>query len=310
MERPNNSGIAIIEWVEKKTPRNGTPVNAVAATGTLTISGVVKNGETITLGGEVYEINSAKDKDGVLIPSGNIDVDISEAATLKYSKGTLTVDTTPTAGDTMTVGTKTYTFRSNGTTPLADGDIELGTGETALADTQAAIVAAINGTDGVNDANTLAWAADFATNASVITAIIGGTSGNSIATTETFTAGTNVFDAATLGTTQAGVDATNAEGATAIEAAIDAESALFTASKNVGVVTVTYATKGVIGNDVATTETMANGAFGAAVTSGGVNGTVGEQWETYSDSSYLYYAIADNTIADANWRRIALGSAY
>jgi hypothetical protein len=41
----------------------------------------------------------------------------------------------------------------------------------------------------------------------VFTANVKGTAGNSLATTETYTAGTNVFDAATLGTTTAGVDA-------------------------------------------------------------------------------------------------------
>ncbi len=40
-----------------------------------------------------------------------------------------------------------------------------------------------------------------------IRALSVGTAGNSIATTETFTSSNNVFDAATLGTTTAGVDA-------------------------------------------------------------------------------------------------------
>jgi hypothetical protein len=46
----------------------------------------------------------------------------------------------------------------------------------------------------------------FATNDMVFTASNQGTAGNALATTETYTAGTNVFDAATLGTTTAGVD--------------------------------------------------------------------------------------------------------
>ncbi len=43
----------------------------------------------------------------------------------------------------------------------------------------------------------------------VFTAVNQGTAGNSIDTTETFTPGSNVFDAATLGTTTAGVDEAN-----------------------------------------------------------------------------------------------------
>ena len=79
----------------------------------------------------------------------------------------------------------------------------------------------------------------------VITAITKGVTGDEIATTETFTAGTNVFDAATLGTTTAGVD-----------------------------------------------------------------GTIGKQGETQQDSSYWYLCIADNTVADTNWRRFAVGAVY
>ena len=45
-------------------------------------------------------------------------------------------------------------------------------------------------------------------------------------------------------------------------------------------------------------------------TASGVDGTEGKKQETYLDNSYLYVAIADNTIADKNWRRISLGSVY
>jgi hypothetical protein len=37
---------------------------------------------------------------------------------------------------------------------------------------------------------------------------------------------------------------------------------------------------------------------------------VGDQWQTYADSSYLYVAVAANTATGANWRRIGLGTAY
>ena len=43
---------------------------------------------------------------------------------------------------------------------------------------------------------------------------------------------------------------------------------------------------------------------------GAVNGTVGVANETCADGSYIYHAIAANTIADANWRRVTLGTAY
>lgn len=120
------------------------------------------------------------------------------------SQGTLTMDTQPTAGDTMTIGTKTYTFTADGTA-AADGEIDVGAD---LADAKTLVPAAINGTDGINTAHTQVTAAAFVGDDMVITASTKGTAGDSIATTETFTAVTNVFDAATLGTTTAGVNGT------------------------------------------------------------------------------------------------------
>lgn len=157
------------------------------------------------------------------------------------SAGTLTLDTQPTAGDTMTIGNKTYTFTADGTAS-ADGEIDVGAD---LADCKTLIPAAINGSDGINTAHTQVTAGAFSGDDMVITATTKGVAGDLLATTETFTAGTNVFDDVTLGTTTAGV-----------------------------------------------------------------NGDIGLTTDKYYDSSYLYFLIADNTIADNNWRRISLGSAY
>lgn len=120
------------------------------------------------------------------------------------SQGTLTMDTQPTVGDTMTIGTKVYTFTTDGTAS-ADGEIDVGAD---LADAKTLVVSAINGTDGNNDAHTQVTATAFSGDDMVLTAITKGTAGDLIATTETFTAETNVFDDATLGTTTAGVDGT------------------------------------------------------------------------------------------------------
>jgi hypothetical protein len=118
------------------------------------------------------------------------------------AEGTLTVDTQPTAGDTFTIGSTVYTFRAVGDANAA-GDVEVGAD---LAGAQANIVAAVNGTDRFNDPHPSVTIAAFAANDAVLTASVAGTAGNAIATTETFTAGTNVFDAGTLGTTTAGTD--------------------------------------------------------------------------------------------------------
>jgi hypothetical protein len=115
------------------------------------------------------------------------------------ASGTLTVDTLPTANDTMTIGPKVYTFKA---VAAVDGEIAIAAGD--LATTKTNIVAAINGSSGPNDPNPVATAAAFIGDDCVITARLPGTGGNAIVSTETFTAGTNVFDAAVLGTTVAG----------------------------------------------------------------------------------------------------------
>ena len=89
-----------------------------------------------------------------------------------------------------------------------------------------------------------------------------------------------------------------------------AHSTVSASSSNATTVVVAAKTKGTAGNAIATTETMANGSWGAATLASGVNGTVGAAREIYVDASYLYLCSAANTIADANWRRISLGTAY
>lgn len=292
-------------------PTSATPVNAVAATETLTISGVVIDGETVSIGDDVYEF--CADTAQSLTAGSTIAVDITAVSTA--SEGTLTIDTNPTAGDTMTIGAKVYTFVPNGTAN-ADGEIDIGDGGSALADVKVSIVAAINGTDGYNVAHTLVSAGAFAVNDCVITALVGGVAGDSIATTETLTAVSNIFDGVTLGTTTPGVDCVQAAAVTALAAAI-------TASDTQGVggadgagdtVVLTADTAGVAGNAIVIAEAMANGAFGGGATelSGGVDGTVGTVVGQilHYDASYLYYIVAANTISNANWRRVTLGSAY
>lgn len=89
-----------------------------------------------------------------------------------------------------------------------------------------------------------------------------------------------------------------------------AHTTVTAAKATASTMTVTAKTKGVAGNSIATTTTADHCSFGAAHLAAGVDGTVGVANETCADGSYLYHCIADNTIADANWRRITLGTAY
>lgn len=298
-----------IQEIITALPAPGTPVNAVNATKSLAVSGVVIHGETVTInnpavpGTDVYEF--VTDVAKTVASPTNIPVDIGASAV--KATDNLTVDTQPTSGDTMTIGTKMYIFVPDGTAN-ADGEISIGTN---LATAQVNIVAAVNGTDEVNDPNPLAKAGAFAANVSAITALKGGTAGNDIATTETFTAASNVFSAAKLAT---GADCTAANAITALVAA-------FTASDTQGVgaadgtgdtVDITADTAGVIGNNIIIAETMVNGAFAAGATklSGGINGTIAEEAKLMIDDTYLYVCMGANTIAGKNWRRVSLGDAY
>jgi hypothetical protein len=186
----------------------------LVALGVVRIEAAVEDGETVVIGDDTYEFDTDD-----AITEGNIQVDVSGGSEVA-SQGTLTVDTQPLSGDTMTIGTKEYTFVPDGTAN-ADGEIDVGED---LAGAKVNIVAAINGEDGFSTAHTLVTAADFVTNDCVITAITPGTAGDDIATTETFDEATNVFDAVKLGTTTAGVDATADEATAALETVINASA--------------------------------------------------------------------------------------
>jgi hypothetical protein len=299
----------ILDGVVDSLKRVGTPVNAVNAALSLAITGVVTDGETVTFnnplitGSDVYEF-LADEAQSKTAPA-NKAVDITDYAT--KADVALTIDTQPTSGNTMTIGTKVYIFVPDGT-DTADGEISIGTNLTTA---QENIVAAINGTDEFNVAHPLVTASNFVANVCTITALIGGSSGNSIVSTETFTAGTNVFDSATL---NGGTDCSAANAITALVAAITALD-----TQGVGAVDgagdtidLTADTAGDAGNDIAVAETMANGAFaGAAVSlAGGVDGTVGSEHAFLVDSNYLYFTIADNPVSGKNWRRVSVGAAY
>lgn len=286
-------------------PQSGIPTTGTKATGTLTIDGVVVDGERITLGSRVYEFTT---KDDASIDSGaDVAVDISGGSTVK-AQGTLTLATQPTAGDTMTIGGKVYTFVAAGT-GNRDGEIALGTD---LAATKPLVVDAINGDDGWNTAHPLVTCGDFSTNDAVITAIAGGTEGNAIPTVETYTAVGNIFDAAVLGTTTAGVDCPKGEAQTAIVSAVNGDAS---ATVSLGAFaaddsTVTADDEGTAGNSIASTTTGANCSFAAATLSGGAGDTVGYEGQILYDftNNVLYICGEDNTGDLSKWRKVTIST--
>lgn len=269
---------ALVSFAAADNSLNITSASLVAATGTLTLTGVVIDGQTVTVGAKVFEVDTEPGSLGSQITTGNIQVDCSAGTTVQ-AQGTLTVDTQPTAGDTMTIGSTVYTFQANGGLTNVAGNIEIGSN---LAASQLNISNAINraGTPGTGyaaatPAHTLVTTGTFSANVLTLTARKGGTAGNAIATTETFTAGTNVFNAATLGTTTAGVDCPAAQFITTLVAVINAiVDCVVTAVDGAGdTVVVTAKVAGSEANATATTETLTNGSWGAATLAGG-SGTV------------------------------------
>ncbi len=101
------------------------------------------------------------------------------------ASNTLTLGANLIAGSTLTVGSQNYTFVANGTTNLSAGQIALGTGGNATANTLTNIVSALKGTDGVNTANgDLNLAQTSATSTTLtLTAASTGTVGNGYAAT-------------------------------------------------------------------------------------------------------------------------------
>lgn len=280
----------------------GTPINAVKASDILTVSGVVIAGQTLTIDNpkfvltDVYEFLA--DAAQAKTVATNIAVDITASVT--NSSGTLTIDTQPTIGNTMVVDGKVFTFVADGNEG-AEGSISIGTD---LASAQANIVAAINGTDTINTPHASVSAATFGGNASVITALVGGVAGDAIATTESFTAGTNVFAAATLGS---GADCSAANAIVALALAITTSDTQGVDAVDGAGDTIDFTAEagGVAGNSITLAETMVNGALTTVTLEGGIDGTVGSMNSSMIDATHIYRATADNTKADANWRKIA-----
>jgi hypothetical protein len=154
-----------------------TPVNAVQATGTLTFSDAVSDGETVTIGTDTYEFDTDES-----VTEGNILVDVSGGAT---------------ASDAVTALVSAITASGDGT---------------------------YSGADGAGDT-----------------------------------------------------------------------------------VVITYGTYGTTGNSVATTETCANGAWGATTLESGVNGTPGRKGQMYHDADYIWVCqTEDMTTTNHYWEYASL----
>ena len=231
-----------------KTWFSGTPVNAKKATATLTLSGVVSDGEKVVIGLNTYEFDTND-----TYTAGNIQVDISDLR--NQANGTLTFSGISVVTQTVTIGgTEIYEFC---TTTASEGNIAVVIGADTSADTAVTELA-----DAINANSELVTAvADTTADTVVITAIARGTAGNSITTTETCT--NAAFGGGTLSGGLATVTAANS--VTALVAAIEANDDVVDAADGTDdTVVITAKYVGTEYNSVALSETMTNGAWGHA----------------------------------------------
>ena len=179
---------------------------------------------------------------------------------------TLTMDTQPTDGDKIVIGSRTYTWQASLTN--VDGNIWIGSNIAAAKNNLYYAIAASGGTPGTDyatamTANTEVTVGYFnGSSQAVFTSILAGTAANSLTSTETFTAGTNVFSAATLtggvaaSTAPAGsptrklqvdvvANSTDLEVAVALAAGLNADSKFTSAVPTTATVTVSDAHTGI-----------------------------------------------------------------
>lgn len=174
-----------------------------------------------------------------------LDVTVLAAATAAVkATGTLTTSTNPSDTNTVVIGTRTYTFQSSLTN--VEGHVKIGASETATLLNLSRAINASGGTPGTDYALVTTANPDIESTAATahtvaVRALVAGTAGNALATTDTLTQGGDGFAAATL---LGGVDASSFDSfAAAAVTAIDAVAG-FTPSYNASTNVLTVAAGG------------------------------------------------------------------
>lgn len=302
----------------------GTPINSVIAEEEMIFNSdaVVIHGASIQFtrtplienSGDTYIFVTGPDP-SIELGKGIFLVDVSEVTGVTASNITLTMDVQPVSGDTVTLGSRTYIFVPVGTA-TADGEVSIGTN---LAEAQDNLVAAINGTDGINQTNDAVYIADFNNDDALIQAYIKGTIGDTIECTETFTAPTNIFDGTTLGD---GADCPLLPAFLLFSSFMEEHG-----TQNVNIeyvlnddtdpdheiIRVGFSSPGDSGNEVYVQPDLTGSepySGGNDYLSGGIDGTPTSGPKLMTDGEYLYISIRAGTVDDTDWRRIELGERY
>lgn len=297
---------------------------AAYAAGVLILTGDVADSETVTIGSTVFEFDTNNS-----ITSGNIKVNVAgnvdkQSACIALAtaietelNGLFDAVASAEASDwkvTVTARIKGTHMNIISTTTCVNGSWAAGTlvggADASDANSATIIITTFNAETGYDITAVAdgATAIDFNADAA---GAQDGSFGNAIAV-DSIPLLNGAFGTANLA---GGYDCTEAEAGAAILATINAESTIVDASDG-GDNDVTVTAKwgvfgGTSGNDVAVVTDMANGAWPVGgQLAGGAAGTVGEAGDVMIDTTWFYVCIAENTVADGNWRRIALGAAY
>ena len=224
---------------------------------------------------------------------------IDITATADKSVGTLTLTGALTANDQVLLGATTYTAVGNSTTITA-GTFQIGSGSAGAIIN---LIAAINGTDGVNTANASATAAGGIGATLVATAKIGGVAGDTIASTDPTDAASKMSWGAT--TLASGAATTQSEAVTAIALAMNNRAAFGAVDGAGDTVVVTHTLHGTTHNGYGFTETSDH--ITNAQTTAGVAGTEGLAGAQYEDDGYLYTCTSATAANDAyTWKKVGL----
>jgi len=290
--------------------------DSTAASRVFTITGAITDGETITIGNHTYEL----DIDGDGVTEGNIPIYIDAAAAadktispwiIASAINNNSASVVTAVGAAPSDGTVTVTAKHKGTATHEAGDAEVALGKVMTNASWAGDYLA-GGADPtaeqIRDAivanngaiTTITVAADGSVTKKVnLTMVAEGSHGNAVVLETTDEAAFDLSDETLTG----GSDATNVEAATEFTAAVPSD-ALYTASRNTAIVTITVKSAGAAANAWDTVADVENAAFGAAKMVDGEDGDPSVAGKAYIDEDYLYIAFEDS--ADGTgWLRFA-----
>lgn len=279
------------------------------------LSEVIQHGQRVTVnnpnvdGVDVYEFVSTAES--TPISEGGIVVNIRSLT--QVAEGSVTITEQPVAGDKVSVGftggsANQYTFVPKGT-DTAPREIPIGD---TLAETQASLVSAINGTDQFEVPDPYVRASDFETDISTITPLWGGAIGNDVVLQETFTSASNTVSSPT-----GGVDCTFSSGISSLISVVDAEDTQGVIIENdEGVISISATGRGAYGNEIMVGATRVGIGPGTPASNikfvdedldsvatlyGGSDATTTRGPKIFLGEDTIYYTANKHEANEANW---------